>query len=100
MLMLLAFLALYVRTSLASTKEKINLKKLNQTFRDADYVHYDRLMSEILKSFKANTKSDKSVAITPQEELMFRLAFNMGMHKRKVMEQEMKKSSWNLRQGR
>ena len=94
-LMFLMF-ALFFRTTLASSEIKINLKKLNQTFREADYIHYDKLMREILNSFKAKSKS----SITPHDELMFRLSFKMAMHKRKKMEQAIKRNSWFLRQGR
>jgi hypothetical protein len=99
-ILMLLMVTLFVRTLLASSKIMVNLKELNQTFREADYIHYDKLMGEILNSFKAQLKSDKIAAITPQEELMFRLAFNMAMHKRKIIEQGMKKNSWFLRQGR
>ncbi len=93
-LLILAF-ALFVRTSHASSKMKINLKNLNQPFGEADYIRFDKLMSEIFSSFKAKSKS----SLTPQEKLMFRLAFNMAMLKRKVISQAIKSNSLFLRQG-
>ena len=96
-ILIILLLALYCQTTFASSKVMASLRRLEkQPYGEADYVRFDKLMSEIFSSFKAKSKS----SLTPQEKLMFRLAFNMAMHKRKVMEQEIKKSSWNLRQGR
>jgi hypothetical protein len=94
-LMLLMF-ALYCRTTFASSKTMGNLKNLNQPYGEADYIRFDKLMSEIFSSFKAKSKS----SLTPQEKLMLRLAFNMAMLKRKEMSQAIKVNSWFLRQGR
>ena len=88
--------ALYCRTTFASSKVMASLRRLNQPYGEADYIRFDKLMSEIFSSLKAKSKS----SLTPQEKLMFRLAFNMAMLKRKVMEQEIKGNSWFLRQGR
>jgi hypothetical protein len=41
-----------------------NLKNLNQPYGEADYVRFDKLMSEILSSLKAKSKS----SLTPQEK--------------------------------
>ena len=62
--------AVFLRTTFASSKIMANLKKLNQPYGEADYIRFDKLMSGILNSFKANSNS----TITPQEKLMFRLA--------------------------
>ena len=88
--------AVFLRTTFASSKIMANLKKLNQPYGEADYIRFDKLMSVILNSFKANSNS----TITPQEKLMFRLAFNMAMLKRKMTEQVIKWNSWLLRKGR
>jgi hypothetical protein len=90
-------LALYSRTTFASSKVMASLKRLEkQPYGEADYIRFDKLMSEIFSSLKAKSKS----SLTPQEKLMFRLAFNMAMLKRKVMAQAIKGNSWFLRQGR
>ena len=93
-LMFLVF-ALYCRTTFASSKVMASLRRLNHPYGEVDFIRFDKLMSEIFSSFKARSKS----SLTLQEKLMFRLAFNMAMHKRKIVEQAIKSNSWFLRQG-
>ncbi len=84
------------RASRFENAESISDQKYTQTA----YIYFDKQMLNFLNSFKARLESVSNEMITPQEERVFDLVMMMVTHKKREMEQFMKRNSWFLRSGR